>query len=609
MMFSKCISFLLLSSSLLGADRFEKPSMLYQAEEIAKKYTLEVAKAAPPSLAPQTLQCLDQASIWFTIDLDQIAVSQGQSVFSSLLSEELWEYLREIGIQAVYLKGLKQGGNLRTGLNLDPRWGAESDWMKIAAYAQRKGIALVGDALGNSTGMGPDFALALKNYEEYPGLYHLVEIEEKDWKLLPRIPTGQALANIPWLKLQELHKKGYVPEQSSPWMKESHWNATAKICGTDGVSRRWIFLKENRSDPVIDWLAPSFGGVRLASADILDSVYHLGQKIIRFDAKISRNASETLTLWSRKIGAFSAQEVNGGIDSIRQASGDLIVDPLTPSALLHALIAQDAEALKLMYRLFLEEGIDPKRLLHTLQPFDRYACDWAEFICSPRKKFLYYDEQMTGEALRIRLLKEDLAKIAEGDRFPRCTWTGYCASALGIKDFEKHASDIADAHLLLAFFYAMQPGAFSFSASDLLGALQAGPLNLMSANPATLYSCLPNQFKNCRSFALRMKEMLRVRRDYALATARLMAVPPTCNRNVLLLVHRMPDTGFIQTLAVNFGRTSAREKIEMPQLSLTNAINLLTGQTEEKTFESSSFRIDLPPLSGKVVLFQPKYYD
>ena len=608
-MFTKCIPFLLLCAPLFGERRLEQQSMLYQAEEIAKKYTLEVAKTAPPPLVPQTRECLDLASVWFTLDLNQVAVCGEQSVFGSLLSDELWEYLREIGIQALYLKGLKQGGDQRTGLGLDPRWGTESEWKKLAAYAQRKGIALVGDGLGNATGMGPDFILALKNFGEYPGLYHLIEIAEKDWKLLPKIPTGQTLANVPWLKLQELHKKGYVPEQFSPWMKESQWNATAKICGTDGTSRRWIFLKENRSDPQVDWLAPSFGGVRVASADILDSVYHLGQKITRFDAKISRNAKETLALWNRKIGAFSVQEVEGGIASMGQASGDLVVDSLTPSALLHALIAEDAEALKLIYRLFLEEEIDTKRLLHALQPFDQYACDWAEFICSPRKKFSYYEEQITGEALRLRLLKEDASRIAEGGPIPLCTWTGYCASALGIKDFEKHASDIADAHLLLAFFYVMQPGAFSFSASDLIGALQKGSIHLMGANPATLYSCLPNQFKNCRSFALRMKQMLQVRRDYALESARLMAVPRTCSRNVLLLIHRMPDTGFVQFLAINFGRTAARETIDMPQLSLTNAINLLTGHSEEKTFESSSFKLDLPPLSGKVVLFQPKYYD
>jgi len=606
----KAAPFIFLSLSLFSHEALEPGSMLFEADQIAKKYQLEVAKTPPPTSIPQTQACLEKASVWFSIDLDRVALCGEQTVFESLNSEELWDYLREMGVRAVHLKGLKQGGAFRTGLGIDPRWGTEWEWKNLASLAKRRGIALIGDSIGPSTGLGADFSLALKNYGEYPGLYHLIEIQEEDWKFLPGIPTGQSMANVPWLKLQELHKRGYVPEQFSPYTKESLWNATARIKGVDGHVRRWIFLKENQCHPVVDWMDSSFAGVRLASADALDSIYRLGEKILLFDSKISGNAKETLSLWVRKLGAFSSQEIEGGIGDYKQASADLAVDSLTRPALLHALIAEDAEALKLTYRLFLEEGIETKRLVHVLQPFDRYACDWAEFICSPKKKFLYYDEQLTGEALRHRLLSEDAAKLG-GDHFPECTWMGYCAAALGIQDFEKHSEDIAEAHLLLAFFYAMQPGVFSFSVSDLLGVFpgQKKSLDLMGLNQGTLYSCLPNQFKNCRSFALRMKQLLRVRADQALDSADLIGVPKTNNRGVLILVHRMRDTRFVQILAINFGRTSAKERLDMPAFQNATAINLMTGHSENKPLDSSSFILDLPPLSGKVILFQPKYYD
>ena len=587
-------------------------SMLFEADQIAKRYQLETAKAAPPSSLRQTDGCLDKASVWFTIDLHQVGVEEGRSVFGMLGAEELWDGLREIGIQAVSLKGLKKGGNYRTGLGLDPRWGTEAEWNRIAQNAKRKGIVLIGESIGAHTGMGADFYLALKNYGEYPGLYQLIEIPEEDWKWLPKIPTGHPIANVPWLKLQELNRRGYVPEDANPYVKESSWNATAKIQGVDGVSRRWIYRKENRTDPAIDWLGPSFTGIRVASADALDSFYRLGSEIFELDSAMSGNAKETIALWVRKLGGFSAEKIEGGVEPLKKSSSDLAFDSLTQGALLHALIAEDAEALRLIYALLLEEGIESKRLVHVLQPFDRNACEWSEWLCSSKKKFLYYDEQMTGEALKNRLLREDLAKVG-GERIPLSTWTGYCASALGIQeiqDFEKSAPRIVQAHLLLAFFYAMQPGAFSFSAADLLGALphQTPSLDLMGMNSSTLYSCLPNQLKNCHSFALRMKQMLQTRRDHALEKGELVAVLPTKNRAVLLLLYRMHGTGFFQILAVNFGRAGTKETLEMTRLRNTTAINLISGHFEDKSFESASFLLELSPLSGKAILFQPKYY-
>ncbi len=596
--------------------------MLSEADLIAKKYQAITAKALPPSPLPQTQACLDTASVWFTIDLSQMAAPDGKTVLGTLASEELWDDLREMGIRAVHLKELKLGGAHRIGLAIDPKWGTEFEWANLVRIADRRGISLIGDAIGSSTGLGTDFFLALKNYGIYPSLYQLIEVPEEDWILLPKVPTGQPMANIPWLKLQVLHRNGYIPEHFSPYTKESRWNATARIQGNDGIQRRWIYLKENQADPVLDWLDSSCAALRLASADAIDSIQNLGQKFLQLKAQIDPSAKETLSLFIRKLGAFTVQETAGGIEALKSVSADLAVDNLTQRALLHALIAEDAEALKLIYRLFLEEGIETKRLVHTLQPFHPIddaskgtpvglnGCDWAEFICSPKKKYKYYDEEMTGEALRRRLLSEDAARIA-GDQLPPCTWMGICAKALGVEDFEAHASQIGEAHLLLAFFYSMQPGIFSFSAEDLLGAFPQEKMNLdlMGASIGTLYSCLPNQFKNCRSFALQVKRFAQVRKDQGLERAQLADVPQTVHPSVLLLVHRLPDTEFIQLLAVNFGKARVKEPLDMAEFKNATAINLLTGHAENKPLQSSSFLLELPPLSGKVLLFQPKFYD
>lgn len=586
---------LILSFCLFG--QIQSDSLLSQADCIAKKYNVEVAKLSPPSATPQN--CLDTASVWFTIDLKELP----QPAFESLQDEMLWDHLREIGVQGVHLKGLKQ----QTSIRLNPNWG--NDWESVALALQRKGMVLIGDSMGNSTGMSTDFGLALKNVGQYPGLYHLIEIEKQDWKLLPKVEPkagqGRLAANVPWLKLEELKKKGYVPEEFAPYVKTSKWNATMPIRCADTKVRRWIYLTENELDPVIDWLNPSFAGPRIATADILDSTYRLGEKIIQIDDSIESNAKETLALWIRKLGNCSVQKAKS-IEELKNASTDMLIDTLTPPALLHALICEDTEALKLMYRLFLEEGIEGSRLVHTLQPFDQYSCDWSELLSNPKKRFTYYEENLTGEVLRARLLKEDLLSLG-GKK--ASTWADYCSTALTLKDLEKKREDATDLHLLLAFFYAMQPGAFSFSVSDLLGTVSPQTIQLMQANENTLYASLPGQFCNGKSFAMQLKKILTIRRENSVEKAELLAVPQTGQPGLILLIHRMKETGMLQLLAVNFGRTPAEQSLEIPTIRNTTAIDLMTGLAEKKPLNSTSIRVELPPLTGKIILFQTKYFD
>jgi maltose alpha-D-glucosyltransferase/alpha-amylase len=563
---------------------FAQDSLLVQAESIAKKFSVEVSKAAPPTSTLQTVECLNNASVFFTLDLEQIE----SPAFTTLNSEELWNTLREIGVEAVHLKNLKKGGATRTSMSLNPAWG---EWNPLAITLGKKGVNLIGDSIGNATGWTADFSLALKNVGDYPSLYHLVEIEKRDWKMLP-----PGAANIPWLTLQDLHKKGYVPEQFAPYVKASSWNATKPIQCEDGKVRRWIYLKENEADPVIDWLNPTFAGCRIASADLLDSIYNLRQKLTFLNPSIAESAKQTLTLWIRKLSSFSCQECYG-LEEMKKSTADLITDTLTRPALLHALLAEDAEALRLMYRLFLEEKIDTKRLVHALQPFDSFTCDWAELAANPWKKFKYYEEILTGEALRTRLLKEDLLRLS-GEK--PLTWPAACSIV-------KHKEDLGELHLLLALFYAMQPGAFSFSLSDLLGALEPQTLNPMKTNSNTLYASLPSQMQNQKSFAQNLRKILTIRREQQIAFGELIDVPNTIFPGLLVLVHKVKDQ--LQLTAINFSRSPLSQTLDLPAARYTTAIDLMTGLAEPKPLEASTLQLKLPPLSGKILLFQTKYYD
>lgn len=580
-------------------------TMLSQAEEVSKTYAQEIAKSPPPSPFPLVDNVLNTSSVWFTFDVNHLAMKNNECPLNLFSKDETWQILKEIGFDGVQIQGLRKPGSL----GIDPKWGNE--WPQVIDKAQKRGVALIGEIIGNATIAGNDFLEGLQNIGEYLNLYNLIEIDPKDWKNLPLVPVGGYETNIPWLALQELHRQGYVPENFTPYIKESNWNVTNKIAGVDGKVRRWIYLKEGKNNPVLAWMSPSFAAYRLAAGDALINTRELGQKILLLDGTIPPVAQEMLSLWIRKIGAYSAVTTNGTLDSMKNASTDLIFDVATRTALLHALLTQNAEALRMIYRLILESGIPLKRLIHVLQPFDQHACDWGELMNAPKKKFRYAQEQITGEILRQRLLKEDIYHLGSSERIPASTWVDYCARALQVKDFEKHRDEITNAHLLLAFTYAMQPGAFSISAADLVGSLpdQANHLELNANDNASLYASIPSQLKNPRSFTSKLKVILQARRESNIATGELIALPYSPNPGTLLLLHRLPSSRFIQLLAINFGRKAVQEALVIQEISQTTAIDLISHLAEEKVFSSASFSFTLPPLSGRAFYFQPKYYD
>lgn len=477
-----------------GSELIEK-SLLFQADQITKKYASEVAKTAPPSLSPQPQICLDRASVWFTIDLREIEAP----AFAKLSDEGFWNDLRGMGVEGVELQ------NLKNGLKIDPKWG--SGWEDVYTLIHKKGFAFIGNAMPASTKVCADFILALRNVGEYPGLYHLIEIEKRDWKLLPC-----NTANVPWLSLQELQKKGYVPEQFAPYTKLSRWNATDTILGADGKTRRWIYLINDKSEPVIDWLNGSFAGARIATSDMLDSIYSLGQTILRIDEKWSGNARETLTLWGRKLGASPVQDMDSSVESLTANCADLAIDRVTASPLLEASKTGRTALLKHVYRQLLSLGVETKRLVHILPESDP----------------------------------------------------------------------------LLAFFYLMQPGVFSFSHTDLQG--------------VSLHGQLGNQL----SLASKIGQCLEARRSALLYLGQLIAVPDTINESAIVLVHRLKSND-LQLVAINFGPCPVTEKIKMEAFKNTTAIDLMSGLAEPKPLRAADYLIEIPARSGKVIHFQPKY--
>ncbi len=381
---------LLLPFSLFAVT--ESDSMLFQAESFSKLYAPLIAKQPPPSASPRTDDLLRRSANWLIVDLADLRTKES-SLLSSLSKESLWECLSLIGFDGVELKGLKTP----ISLQIDPKYGTDQDYGKLVSNAMKKEMHFIGSLVGSTTGKGIDFALALKNIGSYPGLYSLIEIPEKDWGMLPEIPRSALGANIPWLMLQKLKEKGYVPEEFEPYVKLSHWNATECIRCADGAMLRWIYLHDDKGHPKLNWLSPTFASERLAAGDAIHSIYNLCQPILQIDADIPPNARETLSLTVRKLKGYTAARCKGGIDSFTNQTSDLLYDHLTPMSAVHALIASDAEVLRLTYRLLLDAKVQPKRLIHALEPFKQAPCNF---------------EKLTEEELRTRLLRGDKDRLA-----------------------------------------------------------------------------------------------------------------------------------------------------------------------------------------------------
>lgn len=63
-------------------------------------------------------------------------------------------------------------------------------------------VVVIDDIVPGHTGKGPDFRLAEMNVRDYPGIYHMVQIQPEDWHLLPEVPPGKDSVGTPAARSQ-----------------------------------------------------------------------------------------------------------------------------------------------------------------------------------------------------------------------------------------------------------------------------------------------------------------------------------------------------------------------------------------------------------------------
>ena len=503
-------------------------SMLHAARQRAKLYSGQGRMWQQPYAQTRPRDATALSSVWFTAYPASIVTRENGTVLEALGDESLWHALSKIGIQGIHNGPLKKSGGLsgtrhtptidgnfdRISFEIDPQLGTEAQLQALTRMAAAHNAVIIDDVIPSHTGKGADFRLAEMAYEDYPGLYHMVEIREEDWPMLPDVAEGRDAQNLSPLQVDALRDKHYIVGQLQrviffePGVKETDWSATPVVVGVDGKARRWVYLHYfKEGQPSLNWLDPSFAAQQMIIGDALHAIDVMGAKILRLDANgflgverkledgawseshpLSITGNQLLGGAIRKAGGFSFQELNLTVDDIAAMShggADLSYDFITRPAYQHALLMGDTEFLRLMLREMHSLGIDPGSLIHALQNHDELTLELVHFwTLHAHDNYLYQGQTFPGNILREHIREQMYERLA-GEHAPynlkfvtngvSCTTASIITAALGIRDLEAitpaDIEQIRQIHLLLVMYNAMQPGVFALSGWDLVGAL------------------------------------------------------------------------------------------------------------------------------------------
>jgi maltose alpha-D-glucosyltransferase/alpha-amylase len=651
---------------------------------------------------PQPRAVVQRASVWVLGYPGSVVTRPGQSVIGTWADPDLWKAFDDIGITLLHTGPVKRSGGIvrkaytptldgwfdRISLDIDPALGTEDDYRHMVAAAAKAGGLIAGDLVPLHTGKGADFLLALRAHGEYLGLYVMVEIRRNHWSLLPPAQDEWQTALVSNDVADELTRLGYLPGRIEPAdadpavRRSSGWSATGEVPGVDGEVRRWVYLHVFKpGQPVLNWLDPSSAAQQAINGDVVRTLVDLGAKVVRMDAvpflgiapqegssmaayyqhPLSILGTDSLAFLVRKLGGWSFQELNVPFDSLKRymkQGPDLSYDFYTRTEGLHSLLMRNAALLRLAYGFLLEANVQPIRLVHDLQNHDEITYQLVPLEHLGEQLVTFDGTRLTARELREQTLSQ-MRSAQAGPAAPynllyrptqdglATTYAGFVAAALGVRDLDQITPDqvkqIRRGHLLLAFANAMQPGVFSLSGWDLMGALplprqsvaallgdgdhrwiNRGGIDLMGVNPTastsgfglprarTLYGSLPEQLKEPDSFASQLKRTLAARKTYRIAEGELVAVPDVANTALCVLVLRLPGAPALAVTVLNFSQQPVQERIDLGEIEALKAfalagrhvIDSVSGQNARAIDAQGGLPIEIQGWSGQTLVIE-----
>ena len=503
-------------------------SMLADAKAFATQFSGQGSMWQNPFANPDPRAAIEKASVWFTAYPISMITKPGTSFLGTLGDDDLWAAFEAIGIDGLHTGPVKKAGGLvgwdstpsvdghfdRMSTQIDEAFGTEEEFRAMCEVAAGHLGMVLDDIVPGHTGKGADFRLAELKVGDYPGIYHMVDIDPKDWHLLPTVTRGDSI-NLDSEAEDQLAKHGYIIGRMQrvifyePGVKDTNWSATAPVLGEDGAERRWVYLHYfKEGQPSINWLDPSFAGMRLVIGDALHSLGDLGSGGLRLDANgflgvekssedspawseghpLSEAANQLIASMVRKVGGFTFQELNLTIDDIQSSAergADLSYDFVNRPAYHHAMATGDTEFVRLTLNLAMQHRVESVSLVHALQNHDEMTYELVHFeTLHARDTFTFRGKELSGHELAVTV-RQDLLDRLTGDAAPynatftqngiASTTATIIAASLGFTRITKLTSEqveqIKQAHLLLAMFNALQPGVFALSGWDLCGML------------------------------------------------------------------------------------------------------------------------------------------
>ncbi len=452
----------------------------------------------------------------------------GQSFLGALGAQELWAALAEIGVEAIHTGPLKLAGGIsgwlptpsvdghfdRISMQIDPVFGTEEEFREMCANAARRRGTIIDDIVPGHTGKGADFRLAELNYLDYPGIYHMVDIPEDAWHLLPDVPEGQDAVNLTPEAKRALAEAGYIIGELQrvifyePGVKETNWSVTPPIYDWKGVLRRWVYLHYfKEGQPSINWLDPTFAGMRLVMGDALHSLGDLGSGACGW----TPTASSAWRRSNRATGLVGGPPAVAGrepADRLDGAQGGRVHLPgaeprhgrhpvhlgrgARPLLRLRHPAGLPVRAGHRRHRVPAAHaargdaplGVDQASLVHALQNHDELTYELVHFARHREDTYSLGGVDYTGAELAEQV-RETMRRLLTGAAAPynavfvqngiACTTASIIAASLGITDLDSitdaDVRRISNAHLLLCMYNAWQPGVFALSGWDLVGAL------------------------------------------------------------------------------------------------------------------------------------------
>lgn len=504
-------------------------SMLADAVEFTRKFSGQGSMWQNPYAAPDPRAAIEKAAVWFTAYPISMITKPGATFLGTLGDPELWDAFQQIGIDAIHTGPVKRAGGIsgwdstpsvdghfdRISTQFDDVFGTEEEFRAMCEVATAHGGNVIDDIVPGHTGKGADFRLAEMKVADYPGIYHMVEIPRDKWDLLPRVPKGADSINLTEEQERLLSDEGMIVGAMQrviffePGVKETNWSATAPVLGPDGEEHRWVYLHYfKEGQPSLNWIDPTFAGMRLVIGDALHSLGDLGSGALRLDANgflgvekdatggpawseghpLSEAANQVIASMVRKVGGFTFQELNLTIDDILSTSArgaDLSYDFVNRPAYHHAMATADTEFVRLTMRAARDLGVDTVSLVHALQNHDEMTYELVHFATlHAGDTFVFRGAEILGGDL-AQLIRAELTAALSGEAAPynaifttngiASTTASIIAASLGITDLSAITAEqteaIKRAHLLLAMYNAWQPGVVALSGWDLVGAL------------------------------------------------------------------------------------------------------------------------------------------